>query len=166
MAGGVGDVAGGRGCESNVPPTSGPGEERGRARALVSAPTQIRLKNGREWVGRRTKADARPFGSARWAGFFVRADPNGRPQTKWVAHWSCSKYQAPTAITCFTSKLGFIGIGLESARIRCSSMIEPERSINFASSTISSIPSRSHNSFACVQSKSRWRTSSASCVMD
>ena len=72
------------------------------------------------------------------------------------------KYQAPTAITCFTSKLGFIGIGLESARIRCSSMIEPERSINFASSAISSIPSQSHNSFACVQSKSRWRTSSAS----
>ena len=92
MAGGVGDEAGGRGCavgcgEANAPPTSGPGKERGRARACpscVRADANQAKKMGREWIGRQTKADARPFGSARWAGFFVGANPNGRPWTKWV----------------------------------------------------------------------------------
>ena len=35
------------------------------------------LKLNREWVARGRKTDARPFGSARWAAFSVRADPNG-----------------------------------------------------------------------------------------
>ena len=29
--------------------------------------------------------DARPFGSARWAATFVRADQNGHGRTKWIA---------------------------------------------------------------------------------
>ena len=76
----------GGGCHQPAGPGRGVG-----ARASVSCPRRRKSssKLGREWVARRTpggrQADARPFGSARWAAFCVHADPNGRQRTKWVA---------------------------------------------------------------------------------
>lgn len=40
---------------------------------------------GRKWVGADAGWTYFENGSARWAGVFVRADPNGDGQTKWVA---------------------------------------------------------------------------------
>ena len=40
---------------------------------------------GRKWVGADARRTRFEFGSARWAATFVRADPNGRGRTKWVA---------------------------------------------------------------------------------
>ena len=95
MGGGCGDrggggrgllVGGGEGrpmYHKRAGPGTGVGEQ-ARVRR-VSAPTQIRLKNGPGMGRPRTKNEPRPFGLARWAAFSVRADPNGWPRTKWVA---------------------------------------------------------------------------------
>jgi hypothetical protein len=77
----------GRKRMDHVPQTGGPGGGVGRRRAR---PFRVRAdaSEAQIWAGNGSaggrKADARPFGSARWADFCVRFDPNGHVRTKWV----------------------------------------------------------------------------------
>ena len=93
MAGGVDDVAGGRGCESNVPPTNGPGEERGRARARPSC-VRADANQAQKWAGNgsaggRKRTRARLGRRVGPSFLFVptQTDAVGRNGSP---HWSCS----------------------------------------------------------------------------
>ena len=87
-------VAGGRVCESNVPPTSGPGEEIGRARARPSC-VRADTNQAKKWTGngsaggwKRTRVR---LGRRVGLAFLSPPIQTGGRRRKGSPHCSCSK---------------------------------------------------------------------------